>query len=347
MEPTTPHDPPSTQDAAIAVPVRPSVVTLPERAPSAVATLLDFFALRFPRIPGAVWQERFAAGKVWAADGPVAADSPYRPLLQLYYRREVEREPPVRTDLELVWSDDDLLVVDKPPHLPVTPGGPWVRNTLLHLLETRTGCTDLVPLHRLDRLTSGLIVLSRRRGTRAHFARLFHPGAPVEKSYTAVCELLGGDAPERTVLEHHIRRSRDEHWRQVVDPVLPPNGRAEIERIAVSGKLAAYRVSPRTGRKHQLRVQLAAAGLPVLGDPLYGTRRIHDPEDLATRMWLDAHSLRVTGFPRPGGAAPLTAVWTSREDPATMLSRAAAAVSEAAEDAAGAAPGSDRSPRRP
>lgn len=346
MEPTIRHDPQSTHDAAIAAAVRPSVVTLPEQAPNGVVTLLDFFVLRFPRIPEPVWRERFAAGKVWAAAGPVAADAPYRPLLELFYRREMEREPPVRTDLAVVWSDDDLLVVDKPPHLPVTPGGPWVRHTLLHLLEGQTGCTDLVPLHRLDRLTSGLVVLSRTRGTRAHFARLFHPGAPVEKTYTAVCEVTGGDAPERAVLEHHIRRSRDEHWRQVVDSELPPNARAEIERIAESGRLAAYRVRPRTGRKHQIRVQLAAAGLPVLGDPLYGTRRFHDPEDLVTRLWLDAHGIRVTGFPRPGGADPLTAAWTSSRDPGAMLAGAAAAVSETAGDAPSAALESDRSPRR-
>ena len=305
--------------------VRPSVVTLPERPPSGVATLLDYFLIRFPRIPEAVWRERFAAGKVWAEDGAVAADALYRPLLELFYRREVEREPPVRTDLTIVWADDDLLVVDKPPHLPVTPGGPWVRNTLLHLLETRTGCTELVPLHRLDRLTSGLVVFSRRRATRAHFAEMLQTSAKVEKVYTAVCEVRRDDTPRRTVLAHHIRRSPDEYWRQVVDPNLPPNARAEIVRIAASGGLAAYCARLLTGRKHQIRVQLAAAGLPVLGDPIYGTAPFHDPEDLATRLWLDAHSIRVIGFPRPGGAGPLTATWTSREDPATMLERAAAA----------------------
>jgi tRNA pseudouridine32 synthase/23S rRNA pseudouridine746 synthase len=326
--------------------VRPSVVTLPERAPSGVVTLIDFFVLRFPRIGETTWRERFAAGKVWAADGPVAADTPYRPLLKLAYRRETEREPPVRTDLLVTWSDDDLLVVDKPPHLPVTPGGPWVRNTLLHLLEERFGGTELAPLHRLDRLTSGLVVLSRRRSTRAAYTRMFQPGAPLEKTYTAVCELTSGHPPERIVLEHHIRRSRDEYWRQIVVPGEPPNASSEIELIATSGRLAVYRVRPRTGRKHQLRVQLAAAGLPVAGDPLYGTRPFHDPDDLATRLWLDAQEIRVTSFPRPGGAAPLTAVWTSSRDPEGMLARAAAAVSEAAEDVASAAPGSDRSPRR-
>jgi tRNA pseudouridine32 synthase/23S rRNA pseudouridine746 synthase len=305
--------------------VRPSVVRLSERAPDGVVTLIDFFVLRFPRIGEATWRERFAAGKVWAADGPVAADAPYRPLLELYYRREREREPPVRTDISVVWSDDDLLVVDKPPHLPVTPGGPWVRHTLLHLLEGLTGCTELAPLHRLDRLTSGLVVLSRRRSTRAHFARLFQPGAPVEKTYTAVCEVAQGDAPERAVLDHHIRRSSDEYWRQVVVPDETPNASSEIELIATTGRLAAYRVRPRTGRKHQIRVQLAAAGLPVLGDPLYGTRRFHDPEDLTNRLWLDAHRILVTGFPRPGGAHPLTAPWTSSRDPAALFAQASAA----------------------
>jgi len=324
MDSATRHDPPSAQDAAFAAPVRPSVVTLPERPPDGVVTLLDFFVVRFPRIPAATWRERFAAGKVWGANGAVAADAPFQPLLELRYRREVESEPPVRTDVEIVWSDDDLLVVDKPPHLPVTPGGRWVRNTLLHRLEGLTGCPELAPLHRLDRLTSGLVVLSRRRGTRAHYARLFQPGAPVEKVYTAVCEVRRDDPPGQALLEHHIQRSRGEHWRQVIVPAEEPNCSSEIDLIASSGRLAAYRVRPRTGRKHQLRVQLAAAGLPVLGDPLYGTAPCHDPEDLATRLWLDAHSIRITDFPRPGGVGRLTAAWTSREDPFTMLDRATA-----------------------
>ena len=306
--------------------VRPSVVTLPERPPDGVVTILDFFLLRFPRIPEATWRARFAAGKVWGPDGAVAADAPYQPLLELHYRREVELEPPVRTDLTIVWADDDLLVVDKPPHLPVTPGGRWVRNTLLHLLESLTACADLAPLHRLDRLTSGLVVFSRRRATRAHFAEMLQTSTKVEKVYTAVCEVRRDDTPRRSVLEHHIRRSPDEYWRQVVVPDQQPNASSEIELIGSSGGLVAYRVRLLTGRKHQLRVQLAAAGLPVLGDPTYGTAPFHDPEDLATRLWLDAHSIRVIGFPRPGGAVPLTATWTSREDPTTMLERAAAAV---------------------
>lgn len=306
--------------------VRPSVVTLPAQRPDGVGTLLEFFLLRFPRVPEAVWRQRFADGKVWSGDGPVPADGPYLPLLELRYRREVEREPPVRRDVEILWSDDDLLVVDKPPHLPVTPGGPWVRNCLLHILGESTGDRELAPLHRLDRLTSGLVVFSRRRQTRSWYAGLFRFGAPVEKTYTAVCETEGPEPPPQALLEHHIARSRDEYWRQVVVGDLTPNARCRIELLAADGGLALYRVRLETGRKHQIRVQLAAAGLPLLGDPLYGSAPFYDPEELSTRLWLDAHRLRVEGFLRPAGLEPLSGEWRSSRNPGDMLEWALAAM---------------------
>lgn len=305
-----------------ATPVRPSVVTLPERRPDGVATVLDFVVARFPRIPEAVWRQRFADGKVWSDGGAVAADEAYRPLLRLRYRREVEREPAVRTDFRIVWEDEDLVVVDKPPHLPVTPGGRWVRGCLLHLLEQRPGGAELAPLHRLDRLTSGLVVLSARRATRSHDARLFATPGLVQKAYTAVCEVRVVDPPRTAVLEHHIVRSETEYWRQEAVPGRAPNARCEVLILDRAGELALVRVRPRTGRKHQIRLQLAEAGLPILGDPIYGTRPFHDAGDRSFRMWLDAHLLRVANLPRPAGGGPLSATWTSARDPAELLRRA-------------------------
>ena len=323
MPTPTSNPDPSVEAAADRAPVRPSTMTLPDQPPDGVVTLLDFVLVRFPRISEATWRARFAAGKVWTETGSVAADAAYTPGLRLHYRREVEREPAVRTDFRIVWADDDLVVVDKPPHLPVTPGGRWVRGCLLHLLGEVGGDAALAPLHRLDRLTSGLVIFSRNRETRAHFARLFvQPGATTEKIYSAVCEVRRGQPPRSATLEHHIGRSGDEYWRQVVIPDREPNARSELELLETAGGLALYRVLPRTGRKHQIRVQLAAAGLPILGDPLYGTRPFHDPDDLATRLWLDAHVLRVTEFPRPAGGAPLTAEWKSSREPAGMLQAA-------------------------
>lgn len=303
--------------------VRPSTVKLPERPPQGVLSVFDFFLHRFPRVPRESWIERFASGRVWAAGESIDAATPYRPLLEVHYRREVEREPAVREDFRVVWSDPHLMVVDKPPNLPVTPGGRWVQGCLLHLLLDATGNRDIVPLHRLDRLTSGLVLLSLDAATRSHHARLFQPQPVVEKTYTAVCERSGDPPPRGFQLADHVARSPGEYWRQVVVPDRPANARCEVDVIAVEGDLVLARVRPTTGRKHQIRVQLAHAGLPILGDPLYGTRPSYDPGDLSQRLWLDAHRLEIRAFPGPPGDENLTADWTSSRPPTEFLQSAA------------------------
>jgi tRNA pseudouridine32 synthase/23S rRNA pseudouridine746 synthase len=144
----------------------------------------------------------------------------------------------------------------------------------------------------------------------------------VEKTYTAVCEIQSDPLLSRFALDHHIIRSPHEYWRQVVSPGAPANAHCEVEVKAVENDLALVRVSPTTGRKHQIRVQLADAGLPILGDPLYGTRPSHEPGDLTQRLWLDASRLEVNAFPGPSGAAELTGDWTSSRPPSTFFERA-------------------------
>lgn len=302
--------------------VRRSTVRLPETPPHGERTIFDFFLQRFPRVPRETWIERFAAGKVWARDRSIDADSPYAPLLEVHYRREVEREPPIRTDFRVVWSDRQLMVVDKPPNIPVTPGGLWVRHCLLHLLAEVTGSHDIAPLHRLDRLTSGLVLLSLDPVTRPHYSRLFQPGSPVAKTYTAVCELRREPPPRNFPLSHHITRSMDEHWRQIVMPDRPANAHCEVEVVNVSEGLVLARIRPLTGRKHQIRVQLAHHGLPVLGDPLYGTNPSYDPYDLSQRLWLDAHRISISGFPGHEPEKVLTGSWTSSRVPTEFFEHA-------------------------
>jgi tRNA pseudouridine32 synthase/23S rRNA pseudouridine746 synthase len=302
--------------------VRPSTVTLPAEQPAGVGTVLEFFLLRFPHIAAETWRARFAAGAVWTVQGPLSGTEHFRPRLEVHYRREVEHEPPVRTDFHVVWRDDELIVVDKPPHLPVTPGGLWVRNCLLHLLAHAAGSRELAPLHRIDRLTSGLVLFSCEPRSRGRWALALQKEGGAEKVYTAVCEPLRDDLPQKATLAHHVARSPGEHWRQVVVAGRVPNSRCEIELLETAGGLALYRVSPRSGRKHQIRVQLAAAGLPILGDPLYGTRPFHDPTDLATRMWLDAHGLRIRSDRQADGSAGAELAWRSSREPLELLRRA-------------------------
>jgi len=318
------------RDSRTSSDVRPSTVRLPEQTPEGIETIFEFFVQRFPRISRETWADRFATGKVWAVKMPIDNETPYRPLLDVHYRREVEHEPPVRKDFRIVWSDRHLMVVDKPPNLPVTPGGHWVRGCLLHLLHEASGNRDITPLHRLDRLTSGLVLLSLDPTNRAHYSYLFRQSSAVEKIYTAVCEVDGAEFPRSFTLAHHITRSLDEYWRQIVVPGRPANARSEVEIISVSGNLALARIRPITGRKHQIRVQLAHEGLPILGDPLYGTVRSYRPGDLSQRLWLDAHRLSINAFPGHEDEAMLNGDWTSSRAPDEFFERAVAAHSSPA-----------------
>ena len=298
--------------------IRPSAITLPEIIPEGVITVFDFFIDRFPHIDRETWFARFSSGKVWSSSGVLDPSTVYRPLEEVYYRREVDREPPVRTDYSTVWEDDDLLVIDKPPNLPVIPGGPWVRHNLLHLLEQDTGNSELVPLHRIDRLTSGLIAFSKRQATRKDFTAMFQFGAPIEKTYTAVCEVSSTPPIKYAILDHHIVRCPERFWLQITKPGLQHNAHSTINLIDADKKLALYSITPSTGRRHQIRVQLAAAGLPVFGDPLYGSDPCKDPDNRGRRMWLDAHRLTLTHFRLQQLETTLSAEWVSSRTPEEM-----------------------------
>lgn len=296
---------------------RYSTIRLPAEAPAGVKSIFEYFLIRFPRIDKEIWRARFREGKVFSREGRLPLTTAYKAGLEVHYYREVDREPPVRRDYRIVFEDPEILIVDKPPHLPVTPGGKWVDNCLLAILEEELGEAELSPLHRIDRLSSGLLMFSRRKGSRSRYSRIFQPRPLLRKEYLVVCELRRSSFPERLELEDHIRASPTAFYRQEVLPGVPANARLTIRLEQKRGNLALYRVRTRTGRKHQIRVQLAHAGLPILGDPLYGTQPRYNPQDLSIRLFLDAHFLEIGAFPPLQGR-----VWTSREETSSFLEEA-------------------------
>lgn len=287
---------------------RIATVKLPEIPPEGIATLLDFYLWRFPRIAPEVWRRRFREGKVFCDAGPLAADAPYRPLLETRYVREVEREAPVRRDFRILHQDADLIVVDKPPFLPVTPSGRYLENCLLHLLSVATGEAELAPLHRIDKDTAGLTLFSRRRASRSHFARLFRESERfLEKEYRAVCEVEPGRRlASRFRMANRLARESEDRWLTAVEDVddeSEANAVCDVEVVERRADRAMLRLAPRTGRRHQLRAQLAHAGLPIVNDRLYGSRPRHDPEDLDDPLALVCRRLAIRGFPVFDGGA--------------------------------------------
>ena len=241
----------------------PSRLQLP---PGNWVSLLDGLCARFPRIDRLQWESRFARGRVQDAQGTaLAADMPWQVGLEIRYFREVADEPVIPFVETILHHDAHLLVADKPHFLPTAPAGAFVRETLLARLVERTGNADLVPLHRLDRLTAGLVLFSTRPETRDAYQRLFRERR-IEKTYEALAPAL----PDlRFPLERHSRLQPGEPFFRTAEVPGEPNARTRIELIEAHGPVWRYRLVPESGRKHQLRVHMAALGAPILGDGFY------------------------------------------------------------------------------
>ena len=175
----------------------------------------------------------------------------------------------------LLYRDALMLILDKPAGLAVhrgPKGGPSLEGLLDGL---RFGLPNRPELaHRLDRDTSGCLVLGRHHRALRRLGRLFATGL-VEKTYWAIVEGAPPAAEGRIDLAL-ARRNQARGWWMKVDP----EGLPSITDYRVLGRsegLTWLELQPRTGRTHQLRVHLAALGFPVLGDPIYGKARVADP----------------------------------------------------------------------
>jgi tRNA pseudouridine32 synthase/23S rRNA pseudouridine746 synthase len=274
----------------------PSCWQLP---PGAWPTVLDALCERFPAIDRAQWLDRMARGRVRFDDGePVTAATPYRVGRVLSYFREVLQEPRVPFEERVLHVDEHLVVVDKPHFLPVTPSGGYVNETLLARLVQRLGHPELVPLHRLDRLTAGLVLFSATPVTRDAYQALFR-----ERRIAKTYEALASPLPD--VVFPLVRRSRIERGEPFFRMREVPgeaNSETRIEVIERSGGHWRYRLQPVTGRKHQLRVHMAALGAPIANDPLYPALANPAPDDPARPLQLLACRLAfvdpLSGEPR-------------------------------------------------
>lgn len=203
------------------------------------------------------------AGEVFCADGtPVTPTTSLAPGAHVYLYRDLPDEVPVPFDVPILHRDDDLVVVDKPHFLATMPRGRHVAQTALVRLRRDLDLPELSPAHRLDRLTAGVLLFTTRRELRGRYQTLFAHGL-VRKTYLARAAVDPGlELP--TVLRSRIIKRRG-HL-QAVEESGEPNAETLVELIGSEG---LYRLTPRTGRTHQLRVHMASLGLPIRHDPLY------------------------------------------------------------------------------
>ncbi len=256
-------------------------------------TLLTFLIQRFPDISREVWVARMLRGEVVDDTGRMQLpDSSYRWGGRIFYYREIECETPIPFEEHILYQDNHILVVDKPHFLPVIPTGRFLHETLLVRLKNKQNLPHLTPIHRLDRETAGVIIFSLNLASRGSYQHLFQERA-VEKHYEALAPGRADLVLPMVYRSHMVTGTPFFRMQEIPGK---PNSETRIELIGQSGSVSRYRLDPLTGRKHQLRVHLAALGIPILNDAFYPDALPCKAGDMSHPLQLLAKSI---GFKDP------------------------------------------------
>lgn len=254
-----------------------------------------------------------AAGEFVYENGEaVTADDPYRPQTFMWVHREFPDETVVPGEIRVVYRDERIVVVDKPAFLSSIPRGRHVRQSVVARMREELGLSGLAPMHRLDRVTSGLLMLTTEQRWRGIYQMLLQRDE-VTKVYRAIAPMRD-DLELPMTISNHIFKQRG-ILRAEVLPEQAPNSESLVELAGevpagatppmfapvngsgdavagVSARLAEYRLTPRTGKTHQLRLHMAGLGVPIVGDPIYPVTRDVAVDDFSMPLQLLASELR-------------------------------------------------------
>lgn len=257
-------------------------------------------------VAAAIADKRF----VYQDGTAVGSDDAYRPHTFVWFHRDLPEETPVPGEVRLVYRDERIVVVDKPPFLSSIPRGKHIRESVVVRMREELNLPELTPMHRLDRVTSGLLMLTTERQWRGPYQSAFQHDE-VTKVYRAVAPLRDRLHLPTTV-SNHIYKEHGVLAAEVL-PGRAPNSESLVELVtelpkeaavaafpAIAGafggegleRLAEYRLTPRTGKTHQLRLHLAELGIPIVGDPLYPVTRDVAIDDFSVPLQLLASELR-------------------------------------------------------
>jgi tRNA pseudouridine32 synthase/23S rRNA pseudouridine746 synthase len=253
-------------------------------------SILEFLTRRFPNIGSSCWQQRISAGKVRDEEQtPITAETEYLPHKRLLYFREVAQEQLIPFTEQILFQNDHLLVACKPHFLPVIPGGGYVNECLLNRLRTRAENNELVPLHRIDRETAGIVMFSVNKATRGLYSRLFAEGM-IDKCYQALAE-YGQETHQRDwTVENRIVKG--EPWFRMMSTPGQPNSCSKIRLVAANGTIAHFDLFPITGKTHQLRIHMSGLGFRILNDRYYPELQPEQADDFNKPLRLVAKTVR-------------------------------------------------------
>ncbi|SDM26048.1 RluA family pseudouridine synthase [Allokutzneria albata] len=277
-------------------------------------TVRDHLVERLPRVAPERIDMMLREDRIVGLDGPITVDTPYAPDTYVWFHRDLPVEVPVPFEIGVVHRDDDLLVVDKPHFLATIPRGQHVMETALVKLRHDLGLPDLVPAHRLDRVTAGLVMFVVRPELRGKYQTMFRDRL-VHKEYEAIARHDPGLALPCTVRSHIVKERGVITAREIDEP---PNSETVVELVEHRDGLGRYRLQPRTGRTHQLRLHMSGLGVPILGDDFYPVLTEKPLDDFTRPLQLLAKVLEftdpVSGEARRFESARELSAWSRPEE---------------------------------
>tara|TARA_B110000881_G_C18596549_1_gene531806 strand:- start:2390 stop:3283 length:894 start_codon:yes stop_codon:yes gene_type:complete len=268
----------------------PSHLSLPQTNPG-VTTVLAYLIIKFPYIDAHIWQQRVLDGKVHYHDGSkVTLQSLFQPQQRIYYYREVENEPVIPFKENIIFQNQHILVAYKPHFLAVTPGGIYVNECLQNRLRASTGIDNLQALHRLDRVTAGLVMFSTNPDTLSDYHGLFQT-RKMHKTYQAIAS-INKTEPIKGLeweIKNRIVQGDPKFCMRVAQG--DANSHSVIRCLQQLNGQALFELNPITGKTHQLRLHMQTLGWPILNDRYYPVLQPLCADDYSAPLQLLAKQL--------------------------------------------------------
>lgn len=254
-------------------------------------TVYAYLCAQFPHIDPSEWQSRFDNSLVYDAQGnTLTIESSFQANTHCFYYRFLAHEVHVPFQHQILFENEHLLVVDKPHFLTMSPTGQYVQETLLVRLKQQTGNEHLTPIHRLDRETAGVVLISKCVQSRGVYQQMFAT-RQVQKTYHAIAAYRD-DLNFPLITKLKMEKGQPFYTMQVVEG--EPNSETEIQLLQHDQQWGKYELKPHTGKQHQLRVHLSHLGIPIQNDPFYPQVSHKADDDFSAPLQLLAKHIQFT-----------------------------------------------------